>query len=581
MTTATGGGKGGADAPSRDPIGPMAVRPFGKYFLVRKLAEGGMAEIFLAKQVGVEGFEKNVVIKRMLQHLSSVPDFVSMFLDEARLTARLSHPNIVTISDLGHADGCYYICMEYLAGEDFSTMLRTSARRREYVPLNVSLRVLAEAARGLDFAHSFTDAQGKPLNIVHRDISPSNIFVTYTGTVKVLDFGIAKAESRVTNTTAGVVKGKYMYMAPEQARSGQVDRRADVFSLGVSLYEALTNIRPFARDNDLAILNAVLQVDYTPPRQARPDLPVELEMIVQKALQLDPALRYQSAADLAVELEKFLASTTSASGHSQLSMFMHSFFGPERVASKTRIDSLPDLAGKGWDVPGYVNPSSPKTDPSNTSAGASGPQRFASPDVPTKAIGTSPSVVADRKRQRLGAAAIGALVGVGVLVAGGGVLAALYGLKQQGALPDAGGPEVQLPMVQVDAGVKDEPVDAGALPVPVPAVVDAGAVVVANPPPRCPPNVKPTQMVMRAIKDRYSDITTCFDRYKAELPEDQGKLLVKFRISTAGRISEAQTDMPGTKVSGCVEERIKSIRVPCYTGGDATANLPLQWSVKR
>src|SRR6185503_20451351 len=159
------------------------------------------------------------------------------------------------------------------------------------VPLNLVMRIIADAAHGLHFAHEFTDDDGRPLNIVHRDISPSNISVTYQGGVKVLDFGIAKAESRVTNTTAGVVKGKYMYMAPEQARSGQVDRRADVFSLGVSLYEALTNIRPFARDNDLAILNAVLQVDYTPPREVRPDLPVELEQLVQKSLLLDPGQR--------------------------------------------------------------------------------------------------------------------------------------------------------------------------------------------------------------------------------------------------------------------------------------------------
>jgi serine/threonine-protein kinase len=530
-----------------------------------------MAEIFLAKQVGVEGFEKNVVIKRMLQHLSSVPDFVSMFLDEARLAARLSHPNIVTISDLGHADGCYYITMEYLAGEDFSTMLRTSARRREYVPLNVSLRVIAEAARGLDFAHNFTDAQGKPLNIVHRDISPSNIFVTYTGQVKVLDFGIAKAESRVTNTTAGVVKGKYMYMAPEQARSGQVDRRADVFSLGVSLYEAMTNVRPFARDNDLAILNAVLQVEYTPPRQVRPDLPPELEAVAQKALLLDPALRYQSAAELASDLERFLAATSSG-GHAQLSAFMHAFFGPERVAAKTRIDSLPDLAGKGWDVPGYANPLSPKTDPNGQ---ASAP-RHNSAEVPTKAISTSPSTVGQR---RIGAAALGALVGSAVLLAGGGVLFALFGLKKPAGGADAG-VAVVLPSV-IDAGAPEQPVDAGQVAAGGTAV-DAGATGV--PPstgPKCPPGVKPTQMVMRAIKERYSDITTCFDRHKAELPADQGKLLVKFRITPNGRIAEAQTDMPGTKVSGCVEERIKSIRVVCYTGGDATANLPLQWSVKR
>src|SRR5438105_9266601 len=165
------------------PVGTPSLQAYGKYILVRKIAEGGMAEIFLAKQVGAEGFERNVVIKRMLSHLSAVPDFVGMFLDEARLAARLAHPNVIQINDLGLADGCYYICMEYLAGEDFSTLLRTAARRREYVPLAISLRVVAEAARGLDFAHNFTDAQGKPLNVVHRDISPSNISVTYNGQV--------------------------------------------------------------------------------------------------------------------------------------------------------------------------------------------------------------------------------------------------------------------------------------------------------------------------------------------------------------------------------------------------------------
>ncbi len=559
--------------PSRDPIGPLAVRPFGKYFLVRKLAEGGMAEIFLAKQVGVEGFEKNVVIKRMLQHLSSVPDFVSMFLDEARLAARLSHPNIVTISDLGHADGCYYICMEYLAGEDFSTMLRTSARRREYVPLNISLRVLAEAARGLDFAHGFTDAQGKPLNIVHRDISPSNIFVTYTGQVKVLDFGIAKAESRVTNTTAGVVKGKYMYMAPEQARSGGVDRRADVFSLGVSLYEALTNVRPFARDNDLAILNAVLKCEYRPPRELRPDLPVELEQVVLKALMLDPALRYQSGAELASDLERFLAATTSGSGATQLSQFMHAFFGPERVASKTRIDSLADLSGKGWDVPGYVNPSSPKTDPSSPR-----PTRTPSnADAPTKTTGGSSPSTAVRK-QRLGATALGALLGGLMMLVAGGVTLTLFGLNR----PDEARTVIVTTPPQPVALPVAEAVDAGG--------ADAGGEVAAvqptphapPPAPKCPPNAKPTALVMKAVRDRYSELTQCFERYKTQLPEDEGRLQVTFRIAPNGKITEAKADLPSApKVTSCVEDRLKSVKVACYNGGDATANLPLQWSVKR
>jgi serine/threonine-protein kinase len=385
----------------------------------------------------------------------------------------------------------------------------------------------------------------------------------------------------VTNTTAGVVKGKYMYMAPEQARSGTVDRRADVFSLGVSLYEALTNVRPFARDNDLAILNAVLQCDYTPPRQVRPDLPVELEALVQKALKLDPGLRYQSGAELASELERFLAATTSGSGATQLSQFMHAFFGPERVSQKTRIDSLPDLAGKGWDVPGYVNPNSPKTDPSHTPPG-SGPRivRSTSSEEPTKAVGGSTPSVVERKK-RLGAAAIGALVAVAVMLVGGGTLVGVFGFRVPlgGVTVTSGDPPIT---AVVDAGpAVAEGVDAGG-PATA-AVVDAGPQPQqAFAKPVCPSGVKPTTLVMRAIKDRYSELTGCFEKHKTQLPEDQGKLMVTFRIAPNGKITEAKADLPSApKVTGCVEERIKTVRVSCYNGGDATANLPLQWSVKR
>jgi len=213
-----------------------SVKRFGKYFLVRKLAEGGMAEIFLAKLVGAEGFERDVVIKRMRDALTHDTNFVNMFLDEARLAVRLVHPNVIQIHELGLEAGCYFICMEYLPGEDFSTVVRTAHQKRQYVPYHLVARVIADAANGLHFAHEFTDSSGRNLGIVHRDISPSNVYLTYQGQVKVLDFGIAKANSRVTNTAAGTVKGKYVYMAPEQARGEAVDRRADVFSLGVSLY---------------------------------------------------------------------------------------------------------------------------------------------------------------------------------------------------------------------------------------------------------------------------------------------------------------------------------------------------------
>ena len=341
--------------PPPAPFAPDGVKRFGKYFLVRKLAEGGMAEIFLAKQVGAEGFERNVVIKRMLPHLSALPDFVGMFLDEARLAARLGHPNVVQIHDLGLVDGCYFIGMEYLAGEDFSTVVRRAAARGEYVPLAVVLKVIIDAAHGLHFAHEFTDEAGKRLNIVHRDISPSNLLVTYQGVAKVLDFGIAKAESRVTQTTAGVVKGKYLYMSPEQARGEPVDARADVFALGVCLYEALTNTRPFAKDNDLAVLNAVLRCEFARPARLRPDLPPELERIVLRAMSADREARYPTAGALANDLEQFQAANTSSSGGTQVASYLKSLFGEEQLARKTRIPTLQGLAEAGVAIPGRAD----------------------------------------------------------------------------------------------------------------------------------------------------------------------------------------------------------------------------------
>lgn len=562
---ATGSGN---DQPQREPVGQLAVRPFGTYFLVRKLAEGGMAEIFLAKQVGVEGFERNVVIKRMLQHLSSVPDFVSMFLDEARLASRLAHPNIVQINDLGYADGCYFICMEYLAGEDFSTMLRTSARRREYVPFHVSVRVMAEAARGLHFAHEFSDAKGKPLNIVHRDISPSNIFVSYTGQVKVLDFGIAKAESRVTNTTAGVVKGKYMYMAPEQASSGAIDRRADVFSLGVSMYEALTNTRPFARDSDLAILNAVLKCDFKPPRLIRPDVPIELENVVMKAMALKPEDRYQTAEEMAADIELFLAATTSGSGGATLSSFMASFFGPERLASKTRIESLNELAAKGVDVPGFKNPHSPKTDPDHTQAGISPGALLTTAMKPKGSGGTG-----SRKKLPRGVVMVTAVVALVVAAMGGAFWAGgFFG----GSTPVDAGSWV----VAEDAGARTvedagaavaEPEDAGTAP------VDAGRVVAA---PTCVTLTE--RIILGVVKTHFAAAQRCFQDNKEDLPDDRGQFLVELTIAPNGKVTKATPELGNKGVGRCIEKVVRGMTFPCQKEKQPVSlKLPFQYEVKR
>jgi serine/threonine-protein kinase len=324
-----------------------AAQPFGKYFLVQRLAEGGMAEIFLAKQTGIEGFERNLVIKRMLPHLSRQPHFVGMFLDEARLAARLVHPNIMPIYDVGLADGSYYITMEYLPGEDLSWVLRQAALRRLQLPLDMVVRIIADAARGLDYAHRFTDEEGRPLHVVHRDVSPSNLYVGYEGAVKVLDFGIAKAESRVTTTGTGMVRGKQMYMAPEQSRGESVDCRCDIYALGVTLYEALTISRPFLRDTVDATVSAVLQGQFEPPRRRRPELPEALEAVVLRAMALDPDARYQSAGELADALDGQLAAVMPAGAAPSVGRQLRELCGEVKVTCRTRIPSLASLQQRG------------------------------------------------------------------------------------------------------------------------------------------------------------------------------------------------------------------------------------------
>ena len=544
-------------------IGEMAVKAYGKYFLIKKLAEGGMAEIFLAKQLGVEGFEKNVVIKRMLPHLSAASDFVSMFLDEARLAASLTHSNIVQISDLGLSDGCYYICMEYLAGEDLATVLRTAKRRGEPAPVNITLRVLTEAAIGLHFAHEAVDPKGEPMRLVHRDISPSNIFVTYGGQVKVLDFGIAKAESRVTSTGAGVVKGKYQYMSPEQARGDSIDRRSDIFSLGVSLYEALTGVRPFARDTDLAVLKAVLGGEYQPVRSLRPDLPLEVEQIVTKAMAQEAEYRYPTALAFAQDIERFVGATTSASGGQALTQFMTGFFGSERVKSKMRIESLDELAARGVDIPGRVNPNAPKT--------AVGEARTEAVPIRnelaerTNAIGAPLTIRAAQSRLRaLVAAAL-------VLGIGGTVLATKLLTPTPTPVPIVVPPVVPASPLVIDAGAAVAELDAG-LP-----EVDAGVAVNKQP---LKPVVLTTAMVGKAISANKGRFQKCFKDNKASLPSPQGTLKVTFAIANTGKVTRVMTDLPGTRVSSCLEAAVKVMIFPRHVDVEVQVPFPLTWDAR-
>ncbi|HAA55303.1 MAG TPA: serine/threonine protein kinase, partial [Myxococcales bacterium] len=223
--------------------------------LVRKIATGGMAEVWEARQVGVKGFEKRLAVKVILPHLNENDDFIHMFLDEGRLAAQLNHSNICQVYKLGATDDFYYMAMEFIDGVGLSSILREASRRGVFIPFQHCCQVLIGACAGLDYAHSCKDPNGNPLNLVHRDISPQNIMITYNGTVKVVDFGIAKAATQVHHTQVGVLKGKYAYMSPEQAAGHTLDGRSDVFALGIVLWEMTTGHRLFRAENEIATLH--------------------------------------------------------------------------------------------------------------------------------------------------------------------------------------------------------------------------------------------------------------------------------------------------------------------------------------
>jgi serine/threonine-protein kinase len=309
----------------------------GRYSLLSRIAVGGMAEIWLARQVGPKGFEKFVVIKRILDGLGTDPEFVGMFLDEARIAAQLNHPHIVQIFDLGEEAGAFYIAMEYLPGENLSTVARTGAKMGKPLPIPYAVRIVADIAEGLGYAHTKTGPDGQLLGIVHRDVSPQNLLVTYDGVVKVLDFGIAKAASRESATLAGQVKGKAAYMSPEQARGGTIDPRSDIFSLGIILFEVVTRSRLFQFNDQFAALAAVASNDPIPLAHERnPSVPENLSRIIAQALAREPAQRFATARHFQNALEEWLRSQPEVPGSAELGSYMAQVF-EDRIQERARL----------------------------------------------------------------------------------------------------------------------------------------------------------------------------------------------------------------------------------------------------
>ena len=298
---------------------------FGKYVLLNSIARGGMAEIFRGKNVGAEGFEREVVIKRILPHFTEDEAFVKMFIDEATLAAKLSHANVVQIFDFDRVDDTYYIAMEYVEGEDLRRVIGRSQELEQPIPLPVCLWILIEAAKGLHYAHT-RKHKSVPLKIVHRDVSPHNIMVSYNGEVKIMDFGIAKAASRSTSTRAGTVKGKCAYMSPEQARGEELDGRSDLFSLTVVLWEILTQKRLFASDNDFEALRKVNDCEVEKPSTYNPEISEELDAIIMKALSREKEDRHADVGEFVEELQRYFYTTVTDSAHASLIAYMRALF---------------------------------------------------------------------------------------------------------------------------------------------------------------------------------------------------------------------------------------------------------------
>jgi serine/threonine protein kinase len=277
-----------------------------RYRVIEKLASGGMAEVFRAESAGLEGFKKQVAIKRVLPHLSEKKKFISMFLDEARLSAHLSHSNCVQVFDIGVGDNAYFIVMEYVDGADLKAVLEVLKKQGRQLAVEEAAFIALKACEGLCYAHELTDSEGRPFGVVHRDVSPPNVLMTKYGEIKIVDFGLAKASSQLEKSEPGIIKGKFSYLSPEAALGKEVDHRTDIFAVGILLWEMLAGQRLFVGESDFATVKLVQQAQVPSLSRVNPNVPPELDQIVAKALARDPAQRIQSSRDFATSLTDFL-----------------------------------------------------------------------------------------------------------------------------------------------------------------------------------------------------------------------------------------------------------------------------------
>ena len=343
----------------KPPVDLPVLGQFAGYDVLGRLALGGMAEILLTRHSNTEGAHRFMVVKRILPHFEQDNDFVQMFLDEARIGMQLKHPNIIQFHQFGADEGSHFIVMEWVNGVPLGRMIR-KARKSGGVGLPIAIRIGVDVARALHYAHIANDEHGEAFNIVHRDVSPHNIMIGYAGAVKLLDFGIAKADHRAHKTQAGVVKGKFAYMAPEQCTAGQSDHRLDIFALGVCLFETLTGRSLYRRQTEAATMRAVIMDPVPSLKERLPDVADELEQILQKALAKEAGDRFATAEEFANELERFGKSTEQFATQREVANFVKKVF-PEEFTQGPRVDTVPFGASITLDMHHANNSSSSKS----------------------------------------------------------------------------------------------------------------------------------------------------------------------------------------------------------------------------
>jgi len=310
-----------------DSLGVLAVPDrIGPYQVLERISAGGMAEVYRAKQTGADNFERPVAIKRILPHIARDPNFIAMFQAEAKLAVQLQHGNICQIYQLGRHEDSFYIALEYVDGRDVGAILDLHQKQNRPIPLPQAGYIIARVCEGLDYAHNKKSSQGEPLNIIHRDISPPNLLISYEGEIKLIDFGLAKAVGSSVQTQAGIIKGKLAYMSPEQVRGATLDLRSDVFAVGIVFFELLTARRLFRRDSDLETFDAVRQCRVPRPSEINPSIPKALEEILLTALARDVDKRYQSAGAMNEAIQDFALSSRNTFRGDQLGEWMRRLF---------------------------------------------------------------------------------------------------------------------------------------------------------------------------------------------------------------------------------------------------------------